>query len=48
MPIALKSLRRAMCAERLDVVMARRLNQIDQKRAFGLGYGHSVRARTDK
>lgn len=44
----MKATRRAMCQLRLERIMARRLNQMDQKRAFGLGYGNSVRARGDR
>ena len=39
----MKAARRAMCQLRLERIMARRLNQMDQMRGFGLGYGNSIR-----
>lgn len=44
----MKSMRRAMCQLRLERITARRLNSIDQKQAFGLGYGNSIRAIGDR
>lgn len=44
----MKAARRAMCRLRLERIMARRLNSIDQKKAFGLGYGNSIRAMGDR
>ena len=44
----MKYLRRCMCEQRLRRIMARRLNQADQKAAFGISYSHSVRVREDR
>lgn len=44
----MKAARRAMCQLRLERAMARRLNSIDQCKAFGLGYGRSIRVVGDR
>jgi hypothetical protein len=37
-----------MCQLRLERALARRLNSMDQKKAFGLGYGSSIRVMGDR
>lgn len=44
----MKAIRRAMCQLRLERALARRLNSMDQKRAFGLSYGASIRVMGDR
>lgn len=44
----MKSSRRSMCQLRLERIMARRLNSLDQFQAFGLGYGNSIRVVGDR
>ena len=44
----MKAIRRAMCQLRLERALARRLNSMDQKHAFGLGYSNSTRVMGDR
>lgn len=44
----MRAIRRAMCQLRLEKCIARRLNFIDQKSAFGIGYGNSIRVIGDR
>lgn len=44
----MRSIRRAMCQLRLERALARRLNSMDQKQAFGLSYGASIRVMGDR
>lgn len=44
----MKYLRRVMCEQRLKRIMAKRINQVDQKAVFDLPYGHSIRIREDR
>lgn len=44
----MKAVRRCMCQLRLERIMARRLNSLDQFKAFGLGYGNSIRVVGDR
>lgn len=44
----MKAVRRSMCQLRLERIMARRLNSMDQMLGFGLGYGNSIRVVGDR